>query len=275
MFVLVDGDAVGVDLHREAGEGAGVFHFAHAEDRDRLQQRAHAGADDLVADLRRVLPREDGFESGGAAFGEHLRDRRGEHVVGLVDQQRHAPGLVVGLVVAGLEGAVQELQQQLADEHGVVLADGGLGAGEDEHLAAFEDAFEVERDGVAQERVDLAGGDQAFELVARRVERGGGEAAVGDQGGELAAPVVAREVVAGDLREPAGDALAVGRVAGLEQAVDVPQRRRALDRADGCDGLAQEGVRGGLDRAGRVGLDQRVEEDGGAGARAGVDRRAG
>ena len=52
LFVLVDGDAVGVDLHREPGEGAGVFHFAHAEDRDRLQQRAHAGADDLVADLR-------------------------------------------------------------------------------------------------------------------------------------------------------------------------------------------------------------------------------
>ena len=34
LFVLVDGDAVGVDLHREAGEGAGVFHLAHAEDRD-------------------------------------------------------------------------------------------------------------------------------------------------------------------------------------------------------------------------------------------------
>ena len=193
--------------------------------------------------------------------------------MGLVDEQRDAPGLVVGLVVAGLEGAVEELQQQLADEHGVVLADGGFGAGDDEHLAAFEDAFEVERDGVAQERVDLAGGDEAFELVARRVERAGGEAAVGEQGGELAAPVVACEVVAGDLREAAGDALAVGRVAGLEQAVDVPERRGALDRADGRDGLAQEGVRGGLDRAGRVGFDQRVQEDGGAGAGAGVDRQ--
>ena len=29
---------------------------------------------------------KDSFESGGAAFGEHLGDRRGEHVVGFVDQ---------------------------------------------------------------------------------------------------------------------------------------------------------------------------------------------
>jgi hypothetical protein len=140
-------------------------------------------------------------------------------------------GWSVGLVVAGLERAVQELQQQSADEDGVVVADGGFGAGEDEHLAAFEDAVEVERDGVAQQGVDLARGDQPFKLVARRVQRRGGEAAVADEGGELAAPVVAREVVSGDLREAAGDALAVGRVAGLEQAVDVPERRRLLDSA--------------------------------------------
>ena len=111
---------------------------------------------------------------------------------------------VVGQVVAGLDGAVQELQQQLGDEHGVVLADGGLGAGDDQDLAALEDAFEVERDGVAQERVDLAGGDEPLELVARRVERLGGEAAVGEQGGELAAPVVAREVAAGDCARAGG-----------------------------------------------------------------------
>ena len=145
LFVLVDGDAVGVDLHREAGERAGVFHLAHAEDRDRLQQRAHAGADDLVADLRGVLPREDGLEAGGAALGEHLGDRRREHVVGLVDQQRHAAAVGVGELLARLDGAVQELQQQLGDEDRVVLADRGLGAGDDEDLAALEDALEVER----------------------------------------------------------------------------------------------------------------------------------
>ena len=105
-----------------------------------------------------------------------------------ISSETRAAGL--GEVVAGLDGAVQELQQQLGDEDGVVLADGGLGAGDDQDLAAFEDAFEVERDGVAQERVDLAGGDEPFELVARRVERLGGEAAVAEQGGELAAPVV-------------------------------------------------------------------------------------
>src|SRR4051812_944871 len=32
LVVLVDGDAVGVDLHGEAGQRAGVFHLAHAED---------------------------------------------------------------------------------------------------------------------------------------------------------------------------------------------------------------------------------------------------
>ena len=52
----------------------------------------------------------------------------------------------------------------------------------------------------------------------------------------------------------------------------MPERRAGFDGADGGDGLAQEGVRGGLDRAGRVGLDQRLQEDGGAGAGAGVDR---
>ena len=145
LFVLVDGDAVGVDLHRQAGERAGVLHLAHAEDRDRLQQRADAGADDLVADLRGVLPGEDGLEAGGAALGEHLRHRWGEDVVGLVDQQRHAAAVGLGELLARLDGAVQELQQQLGDEDRVVLADGGLGAGDDQDLAALEDPVEVDR----------------------------------------------------------------------------------------------------------------------------------
>ena len=46
---------------------------------------------------------------------------------------------------------VQELQQQLGDEDRVVLADGGLGAGDDQDLAALEDLVEVDRVGVAQE----------------------------------------------------------------------------------------------------------------------------
>ena len=62
----------------------------------------------------------------------------------------------------------------------------------------LEDLVEVERVGVAQERVDLAGGDEPLELVARRVERLGGPAAVADQGGELVVPVVAGEVGARD-----------------------------------------------------------------------------
>ena len=51
----------------------------------------------------------------------------------------------------------------------------------------------------------------------------------------------------------------------------MPERRLGLDRADGGDGLAQEGVRGGLDRTGRVGFDQRLHERRGTDAGAGVD----
>ena len=115
LVVLVDRDAVGVDVHREPGERAGVFHFAHAEDRDRLQQRADAGADDVVGDLGGVLPCEHGLESGGATFGEHRRDRAREHVVGLVEEQRHAPALLVWLALLGLDLAVEQREQQLHD----------------------------------------------------------------------------------------------------------------------------------------------------------------
>ena len=60
-------------------------------------------------------------------------------------------------------------------------------------------------------------------------------------------------------------------VADAEHAVDVPERRLGLDQADGVDRLAQERVRCGLDRAGRVGLDQGLQQDGRAGAGRRVD----
>ena len=123
------------------------------------------GADHLVADLRGVLPGEDGVQPGGAALGEHLGDRWGEDVVGLVDQQRDSPPLRLGLVVLGLERAVQQLQQQLGDEDGVVFTDGGLGAGDDQDLAALEDPLELDRYGVAQQRVDLARGVSRSSLL--------------------------------------------------------------------------------------------------------------
>ena len=145
LFVLVDGDAVGVDLHRQAGERAGVLHLAHAEDRDRLQQRADAGADDLVADLGGVLPGEDGLEAGGAALGEHLGDRRGEDVVGLVDEQRHAAAARSRASCwRAWMARCRSCSSSWVTRIGVVLADGGLGAGDDQDLAALEDAFEVE-----------------------------------------------------------------------------------------------------------------------------------
>jgi hypothetical protein len=96
LFLLVDRDAVAVDVHGEPGQGAGVLQLAHAEDRDRLEQRAHARADELVADLGRVLPGKAGLEAGGAALGEHRCDRRCEHVVGLVDIERDPPAALLG-----------------------------------------------------------------------------------------------------------------------------------------------------------------------------------
>ena len=106
--------------------------------------------------------------------------------MGLVDQQRDGAPLCVGEVLSRLECAVEQLQEEVGDEDRVVLADGGLGAGDDEDLAAREDAVDVERYRVAQEGVDLAGGDQSLDLVAGWVEGLGGVAAVGDQGGEFA-----------------------------------------------------------------------------------------
>jgi hypothetical protein len=100
-----------------------VFHLAHPEDRQRLQERPDAGADHLVADLRGVLPREDGLEPGRSALGQHLGDRRRQHVVGLVDEERHAALLGFGEALASLQGAMEELQQKLRHEHGRVAED--------------------------------------------------------------------------------------------------------------------------------------------------------
>ena len=77
----------------------------------------------------------------------------------------------------------------MGHEDRVVFADGGFGAGDDEDLAAPQDAVEVEWYGVAQQRVDLVRGDEPLDLVAGRVERLCGVAAVGGQCWELALPV--------------------------------------------------------------------------------------
>jgi hypothetical protein len=153
-------------------------HLAHAEDRYRLEQRADPGADDLVGDLGGVLPGEDRLEPGGAALGQHRGDRAGEHVVGLVEQQRDLAPLAFGFPLLGLDLAVEQLEEQLQDELGVVFADGGLGGVDDQHLAPLDDAGEVDLLGVTQQQIGFAGGDQPLDLVARRVERLGGEAAV-------------------------------------------------------------------------------------------------
>ena len=69
----------------------------------------------------------------------------------------------------------------------------GLGAGDDQDLAALRGSpSRSSGDGVAQQRVDLARGDEPLDLVARRVERLRGVAAVGDQRGELALSSSAR-----------------------------------------------------------------------------------
>ena len=113
LLFLVDGNAVGVDLHRQAGEGPCVVHLAHAEDRDRLQQRSDTGADDLLTDLRGVLPGEDRVKSSGAALGEHLGDGSCEDVVGLVDEQRRATWIAISTILPRLDLPMQQLQQQL------------------------------------------------------------------------------------------------------------------------------------------------------------------
>jgi hypothetical protein len=124
---------------------------------------------------------------------------------------------------------------------------------------------------VAQHDVDLRRGEQPPQLVERRVQHLERAAAVAQQLGELAPPVVAGEVHARDLVDPGQRPLPVGVIAGAEHAVDVPHGGAPLDGADHGDGLAQQVVRAGLDRAGRVCLDQGAEEDAGPGARAGVD----
>ena len=96
-----------------------------------------------------------GLEAGGAAFGEQGGDRGREHVVGLVDVERHPATLVLGQRLLGLDRALHEPQQQLEEQPGVVLAGDGLGAVDDDHLAAGDRAFEVEAVGVAQHDVDL------------------------------------------------------------------------------------------------------------------------
>ena len=193
MLHLVDGDAIGVDLHRQAGEGAGVLHLAHTEDRDRLQERPHPRADDLIADLRGVLPGKDRLEAGRSSFGEHPRDRRREHVMRFVDQQRDTPALRLGKILLRLQSAVEYLEEELRDDDRVVLADRGLRPRDGEDLAAFEDTLQIDPDRMPEQRVDFARGDQSLELVARRIKRLGGVAAVDHECRELVLPVIQSE----------------------------------------------------------------------------------
>ena len=94
---------------------------------------------------------------------------------------------------------MNEPQQQLEEQLGVVLAGDRLGAVDDDYLAAGDGALDVEAVGVAQHDVDLRCREQSAELVERRVEHLERAAAVAQQLGELAPPVVAGEVHAGDL----------------------------------------------------------------------------
>src|SRR5215204_7406116 len=89
---------------------------------------------------------------------------------------------------------MEELQQNLCHEHGVVLPDAGLGAGHDQDLAALEDRVEIESERMAKNGVDLARGDQALDLVPRWVERLRRVAAIRDQVGKLDVPIGTREV---------------------------------------------------------------------------------
>src|SRR4051794_33000122 len=89
---------------------------------------------------------------------------------------------------------MEELQQELGDQHRVVLADAGLRAGDDQDLAAFEDRVEVETERVAEDGVDLTRRDQALDLVPRWVERLSRVAAIRDEVRELHVPVGACEV---------------------------------------------------------------------------------
>ena len=103
--------------------------------------------------------------------------------MGLVDEQRHAATVGLFELLARLDGAVQELQQQLGDEDRVVLADGGLGAGDDQDLAALEDLVEVDRVGwrrsVSISRVEMSrssllrGGLSAWAAQPRSPTRAG------------------------------------------------------------------------------------------------------
>ena len=97
----------------------------------------------------------------------------------------------------------------MRDEDRAVLADRRLGAGDDQYLAALDDALEVQRHRVAQESVDLARGDESLDLVAWWVERLGGVATILDQGRELALPVAPGELGASDLAELRDDLPAV------------------------------------------------------------------
>ena len=133
-------------------------------------------------------------------------------------------------------------------------------------------AFEVEGDGMAEDRVDLAGGDETLDLVARRVERLRCEAAIRQQRGELDVPVGAREGCVLDAGKSSHDCRSVVAGLGVEHPVDVPERRVRLDQTHRIDRLAQERVRRGLDRTGRVGFDQGLQEDRGPRARARIDR---
>ena len=81
----------------------------------------------------------------------------------LENQIRQLTGLVEQLQFRN-----QQLEQQLRAEHGVVFADCGFGAGDDEDRAAGEDVLEIQRIGVAQQRVDqvrVRGGRRAARVV--------------------------------------------------------------------------------------------------------------
>jgi hypothetical protein len=75
--------------------------------------------------------------------------------VGLVDVERDRAAAFFGEGLLGLDGAVDEPQQQLEEQPGVVLACHRLGAVDDDHLGARDGALDVEAVGVAQDDVDL------------------------------------------------------------------------------------------------------------------------
>jgi hypothetical protein len=171
-----------------------------------------------VRDLARVLPGEGRLEPGRAALGEQRRDGRGQEVVRLVDEQRQLAPVRALEPLLALQRAVDELHHELPHQARVVLAGLALGAVHDQDLAALDDPVDVELVRVAQRDIDA--GDQARELVLRRVEPRRRKALVGDQCRELLLPVLVDEAVLGPPLELVDDVLAVVR-RRAEHLVDV------------------------------------------------------